>query len=115
LELVDVVLAELIVEEPISHTDQRLLGKDASEQQRPRICCGKKNGVDVKQSMDGPHHFSLKRWAAQSRVTATHQIIRAPRHCAASFHTAILLCNRVKKHPTSEGWWSGRDQPTMAA
>jgi hypothetical protein len=65
--------------------------------------------------MDGPHHFNLKRWAAQSRVTAAHQIIRAPRDRAASFHTAILLCNRVKKHPTLEGWWSGRDQPTMAA
>jgi hypothetical protein len=46
-----VVLAELIVEELISHTQQRLLGKDASEQQRPRVCCGKKNGVDGKQSM----------------------------------------------------------------
>jgi hypothetical protein len=65
--------------------------------------------------MDGPHHFNLKRWAAQSRVTATHQIIRAPRDRAASDHTAILLRDRVQKHPTLEGWWSGRDQPTMAA
>ena len=73
------------------------------------------NGVDGKQSMDGPHHFNLKRRAAQSRVTATHQIIRAPRDRAASFHTTIVPRIRVKKHPTLEGWWSGRDQPTMAA
>jgi hypothetical protein len=31
VELVDVDLAELIVEEPISHTDQRLFGKDAGK------------------------------------------------------------------------------------
>jgi hypothetical protein len=48
----------------ISHTQQRLLGKDAREQKRPWVCRGKKNGVDGKQSMDGPHHFSLKRRAA---------------------------------------------------
>jgi hypothetical protein len=42
LELVDVVLAKLIVEELISHTHQRFLGKDAGEQQRPRVCRGEK-------------------------------------------------------------------------
>jgi hypothetical protein len=64
--------------------------------------------------MDGPHHLSLKRWAAQSRVTAAHQIIGAPRD-AAAFHTTIVPRIRVNKHPTLEGWWRGRDQPTMAA
>jgi hypothetical protein len=63
LELVDVVLTELVGEELISHIDQWLLGKGASEQQRPRVSRGKEDGVDGKQSMDGPHHFSVKRSA----------------------------------------------------
>jgi hypothetical protein len=48
LELVDVVLAELIVEELISHTDQRLLGVYPGWQQRPGICRSEEDGVDGK-------------------------------------------------------------------
>jgi hypothetical protein len=64
LELEDVVLAELIVEELIGHTDQWLLGVYPGEQQRPRICRSEKDGVDRKHRMDGPYDLGLKRYAA---------------------------------------------------
>lgn len=64
LELEDVVLAELIVEELIGHTDQRLLGVYPGEQQRPWICRSEEDGVDRKHCMDGPYDLGLKRRAA---------------------------------------------------
>jgi len=104
LEFVDIVLAELIVEKLISHTDQRLFGEYPGQQQRPGVCRGDEDRVDGKQRMDGPHYFSLKCGTAQSQGTAAHQILGAPRYRAASFHTAIILSIRGTKHPTLEGW-----------
>ena len=90
LELIDVVLAQLIVEEPISSTDQRLLGEHAGDQQRRRVCRGKVDGVDRKQRMESarPRPETLCRVVQRGSGAPDHQRAARPRGC---FHTAILL------------------------
>ena len=66
MELVHVVLAELVVEELISRINQRVLGIDAGEHQRPWVCRREEDRVDREQRMNGPHYLGLEGGATKA-------------------------------------------------
>jgi hypothetical protein len=55
LEHGDIVRAQLLVEQLISNTDQRIVVEYARDQQCRGVCRGKEDGVDRRQRMNGQH------------------------------------------------------------
>jgi hypothetical protein len=103
-KLVDIVAAELVVQEPGRRPGQRVLGGRAGEQQRRRVGGGEEHGIDAQQGVDEPHGLGLKRWAVQARIAAAHQVTLAPCRRAPSAHATILRPPDRQNTPTFEGW-----------